>query len=539
MKKLLSLVLTVCLWACSGGSLSVFAENPISVKVDGVTQNFQVTPFIEQGRTLVSMEDILNSLGAEYEYDDETKSITIEHNNQTITGTVGAEKLKVNRYSYTLDVPTQSINGIVMVPVRFLAEYLGYDVEWVDASRTVEIEKQNLISTQPRTEAEKAVIARARQLSGFTFTPLKDIPTVIVSQPGVFEAGKEYKGFPYSSTEENDKFLCENVSFETFLSALANPDSVLYTKDMYHSSNASTYYGIVCNGLVRYCLGINQRCNTQRWLDIPGMDVVANKGEYSVEDIKLGDVLHAYGEGSNHVAIITDILRDESGEIVKVEITEAIRSTCITHTFYVKDFYTKWAKYKLCRYRYLDTVPPFDEEQNKILFESGIEKQAPMIAVDYGNKSNYFEGDETVISVFAEGKNTVQVIHDGQIIEEILTSGYTKLVRKFEKGYYTVKLADTEYFTEFCVCKPEITHTVKDGVITINASSQDAESKIINMEFRGTGKTIAGINTMIVLTEEEKESGVIVREIPEGAANYKISFENKYGIWTHSMIGIQ
>ena len=38
------------------------------------------------------------------------------------------------------------------------------------------------------------------------------------------------------------------------------------------------------------------------------------------------------------------------------------------------------------------------------------------------------------------------------------------------------------------------------------------------------------------LTEEEKETGVFTREIPADAANFKVYFENKYGVWTHTMI---
>ena len=41
------------------------------------------------------------------------------------------------------------------------------------------------------------------------------------------------------------------------------------------------------------------------------------------------------------------------------------------------------------------------------------------------------------------------------------------------------------------------------------------------------------------LTEEEKETGVFTREIPADAANFKVYFENKYGVWTHTMIRIQ
>ena len=40
------------------------------------------------------------------------------------------------------------------------------------------------------------------------------------------------------------------------------------------------------------------------------------------------------------------------------------------------------------------------------------------------------------------------------------------------------------------------------------------------------------------LSEEEKRSGVITRKIPDEGKNFKVYFENKYGIWTHRMIGI-
>jgi len=519
----------------------VYAQSSVNICVEGEKWNYEIAPCIKDERTLVSLKDISSMLDIEFQYEPETKLITASTDDYSVELTVDSEQAKGTRLGYTLDVTPQINKDNIMVPLRFIAEQLGYKVGWEQDTRTVRIEKLNLIRDEADTDAKKWALARARQLTEFKFTPLKDVPTALSkTERGVFETDKEYKGFPYSSTEENDKFLCENVSFETFLSALSNPDSVLYTKDMYHSSNASTYYGIVCNGFVRYCFGIKNRCNTQNWLDIPGMNQIAPKQEFTVNDLELCDVLHAYGEGSNHVAMITGILRDETGEIVKIEVSEAVRTNCRRRLFSIEDFYGRFGeRYKLCRYEYLDSIPPFNEEENKILFESGIEKKTPVIAVDYGNKSNYFEGDTTVISVSGEGEKTVQIFCDGTLIEEIRVNGYEKTERNFEKGYYVVKLADTEHYTEFCVCKPEITHTVKDGVITINASSGDPESKIIHMEFRYPGDTLAGLVSMIDLSAEEKESGIIVREIPKNAGTYKISFENKYGIWTHQIIQIE
>ena len=432
-------------------------------------------------------------------------------------------------YVYTSEIGARDVAGII-----------ADELEKMNLPISELVTDKVLIPDEP-TEAQAAALARGRQLTDFQFTPVADIPVAVSSRDdiGYFEEGSVVTGFPYSSAESNDKFVCENVSFETFLSAVANPDSVLYTKSLYSPGvNASTYYGLVCNSFVRYCLGIRQRCSTAVWLDIPGMNVVSYAGQYDAEflneNLQLCDVLHANNDGSNHVALVTGIFRNEAGDIEFIEVSEGTRATCSRTLNSVEHFLRSWKpKYKICRYEYLDSIPPFDEEQDAIL-HSGIDKVKPMIAVDYGNKSNYFNGETTNISSFAEGANTVEIYRDGALIESVAVNGYTKLSRVFEKGYYVVKLAGTEYFTEFCVVKPEISHTVENGVITINASSGDPESKIIMMDFRQPNSEGASLVQMVTLTDEEMSSGVITREIPKGAATYKVIFENKYGIWTHT-----
>ena len=432
-------------------------------------------------------------------------------------------------YVYTSEIGARDVAGII-----------SDELEKMNLPISRLVTEKVLIPDEP-TEAQAAALARGRQLTDFQFTPVADIPVAVSARDdiGYFEAGSVVTGFPYSSAESNDKFVCENVSFETFLSAVANPDSVLYTKSLWSPGvNASTYYGLVCNSFVRYCLGIRQRCSTAVWLDIPGMNVVSYAGQYDAEflneNLQLCDVLHANNDGSNHVVLITGIWRNEEGDIEFIEVSEGTRATCSRTLNSVEHFLRSWKpKYKICRYEYLDSIPPFDEEQNAILY-SGIDKIKPMIAVDYGNKSNYFNGETTNISSFAEGANTVEIYRDGELIESVAVNGYTKLSRVFEKGYYVVKLAGTQYSTEFCVVKPEISHTVENGVITITASSGDPQSNIIMMDFRQPHSGGASLVQMVTLTDEEMSSGIITREIPEGAGTYKIIFENKYGIWTHS-----
>lgn len=524
---------SLCLFACGEPE-----DTGTALIVDGVRESFKTEPVLLDEQMMIFIEDAETAFGIPFNYDEESGLITAANEDYSVELTVDSLEAKGTRKKYTLTVAPRILEEKVMLPLEFVAEQLGYTSAFDAEANSVMVDKEKLVRDEPQHEYEKWAIARARQLTDFTFTPLYDIPTHLAKgERSFFKAGKEYKGFPYSSTEQNDKFICENVTFETFLSALANPDSVLYTKDMYQASNASTYYGIVCNSLVRYCFGIKARCNTQNWLDIPGMKQVAAKGTFSAEDIQLCDVLHAYGEGANHVAIITGILRDEAGNVAKIEVSEATLPTCRRRIYTASELLSGYAKYKLCRYEYLDSIPAFDEEENAIL-KSGIEKQSPKISVDYGNKSNYLYGEMTVISSFAEGDNTVEIIRDGVCIEEIQVNGYTKIKRSLDPGYYEIRLAGTEHFVEFCVCQPIITHTVEGRTVTVIASSSDPESKIINMDFRSSGFKVAGLVQMVQLTEEEKASGVIVRQIPNSAKTFKISFENKYGIWTHTIIYI-
>ena len=533
MKKFLILVTLIVsafmLFSCAPDGEE---SDAISFVVDGAEKNIAFEPVINDEEILVPMTDAEAWLGSEFTCSEDTGVIKAKNEFYNIEMRLDFDVAISGKKDYfTLSVYPTVIDGEVYVPIVFCSENLGFKIAIEEETNTVLINKKQTTYDQPKYEQHEWAIKRAHQLSGFAFTPLKDIPSHNSSGHTVLKEGVEYKGILYSSTESNNKFITENVSFETFLSALANPDSVLYTKDLYGSNNASSYYGMVCNTLVRYCLGITPRYNTKSWFNIPGMKKIASASCYTVEDLELCDVFHFYS-GGGHVAIVTGIMRDEDGKILKVEISECIRTNCVSRWFTVSEFEAYRREYSLCRYENVEAIPEFDEEENAILYNSGIEKTSPKIAVDYGNKSNYFYGETTVISSFAEGENTVQIYRGEELIEEISVNGYTKSERILDGGYYTVRLKGTEYFTEFCVTKPEITHTVENGVITITASSGDAKSKLSHMEFRGD--TVQ--NT--ILTEEELATGVIVRQIPEGETYFKVSFRNEYGIWTHKSIKI-
>jgi transcription antitermination factor NusG len=198
-----------------------------------------------------------------------------------------------------------------------------------------------------------------------------------------------------------------------------------------------------------------------------------------------------------------------------------------------------------------------DEAQDRCL-KQGVPK-LPVIALDYGNKTNYRTYEEVLISAFPEGENEILIYQGDEVIETVTISGRGNISRKFPRGYYQIKHTATGECLEFSVTQPEITHFVENGKITVKADACDIESVISHFEFREMTRSereklqgkdpennavafysdsCAALSKMEELTAEEKKTGIITREIPADAANFKVSFENKYGIWTHTMIRI-
>jgi len=72
-------------------------------------------------------------------YQASTKGITIRYKNKEIRLVVGSKQVHVNQEVMTLEVPPEIVQSVTFVPLRFITEALGLDVEWVESTRTVKI----------------------------------------------------------------------------------------------------------------------------------------------------------------------------------------------------------------------------------------------------------------------------------------------------------------------------------------------------------------------------------------------------------------
>ncbi|MDR7871372.1 MAG: copper amine oxidase N-terminal domain-containing protein [Tissierellaceae bacterium] len=135
-------------------SIPTFAAQAINVNVDGNLIEFDVQPTIIEGRTLVPLRAIFEVLGAEVEWDGKNQIITGKREDTTVKLQIDNSIAQVNNEEITLDVPAKLVSGRTLVPVRFISESLGADVNWDGDTRTVIINDNKVINDKPENNNE-------------------------------------------------------------------------------------------------------------------------------------------------------------------------------------------------------------------------------------------------------------------------------------------------------------------------------------------------------------------------------------------------
>ena len=69
-------------------------------------------------------------MGATVSWDGATQSITATKDDTTVTLTLNNTTATKNGETVTLDVPAKAIDGRTLVPVRFVSDCFGVDVDW-------------------------------------------------------------------------------------------------------------------------------------------------------------------------------------------------------------------------------------------------------------------------------------------------------------------------------------------------------------------------------------------------------------------------
>jgi len=112
--------------------------------VDGVQKELDSPPIIKNGRTLLPIRAIIESLGGSIDWEATEKKVSITLGETKIELWIGRSTAKVNGVEKPIDsanpnVVPEIISGRTMLPVRFVTENLGAEVGWDGDTKTVTI----------------------------------------------------------------------------------------------------------------------------------------------------------------------------------------------------------------------------------------------------------------------------------------------------------------------------------------------------------------------------------------------------------------
>lgn len=165
MKKLFIFFLAFALTALSstGCSAQNIQENTEDIKIiltinkptmivndeERSIDNDGTVPIIVNDRTLLPVRAVVETMGGKVEWNGDSRTVTLTKNEDTIELTIDSEIALLNGEEKYLDTAPTIINDRTMLPIRFIAESFGFNVEWYEQTQEITISQSS--SDEPNT----------------------------------------------------------------------------------------------------------------------------------------------------------------------------------------------------------------------------------------------------------------------------------------------------------------------------------------------------------------------------------------------------
>lgn len=108
-----------------------------TIVIDSRTIQSDTAPYIVSGTTLVPLRVISENMGASVDWNEAERKVTVKKGNTTITLQIDEYLAYVNGDALTISMAPRISNGRTMVPLRFIGETLDCEVGWDAETKTV------------------------------------------------------------------------------------------------------------------------------------------------------------------------------------------------------------------------------------------------------------------------------------------------------------------------------------------------------------------------------------------------------------------
>ncbi len=133
------IILMLALLSLIGTTMALEVETSVRIN-DQYVKSDQKNLLIDD-RVYVVARFVTEALGGEIDWIGETQQVLIRYGDKNISMAIGSERAMLNGVEYLLDAPPFLRNGRTYIPLRFVAENYESEVNWVQNTYTVDIQK--------------------------------------------------------------------------------------------------------------------------------------------------------------------------------------------------------------------------------------------------------------------------------------------------------------------------------------------------------------------------------------------------------------
>lgn len=129
--------------------------NDVNYSINGESKKMDAKPFIKNNRTLVPLRFVVEALGGEVNWDGENRLVSVNSNGKNIELKIDSPIIKIDGKDVKIDQAAIIKGDRTYVPIRFIAENLDMVVNYINESREIEISSFENKDTEKKIEIKK------------------------------------------------------------------------------------------------------------------------------------------------------------------------------------------------------------------------------------------------------------------------------------------------------------------------------------------------------------------------------------------------
>ncbi len=205
------------------------AATPIRLWVEDRFVASDVNPYIENGRTLVPLRFVSNSLGYNVKWDGKKRTVTVSLADTRIVYTINSTAVRVTTAGQTntihSDVPARIKDNRTFVPIRILSELSAHPISWDKDRRVVILATDYMkgpITEEVVNNVGEQLAASVNKDAGQYFSATYDAKTMQIFVTPVGERVEMYrelfKTYPNFTKSEQGTMIVKDLNFALRLS---------------------------------------------------------------------------------------------------------------------------------------------------------------------------------------------------------------------------------------------------------------------------------------------------------------------------------